>query len=176
MNTRSSSPLKVVRPRKPAAAVHVQDDPAAPSSAGTAPRTTPVLTWDGPTSTRIAPGRYQAIAVRAKGPEWCKRWHRWSLLIEFALIAEPACLVAYFNMGDNPDKCEVKRRSNYFKAWTIASGAPPEKHQKMTPDVFMQNQIFTVEVTDSGDDPKGTPKTDAEKYSIIRAVISAEYR
>jgi hypothetical protein len=176
MKTCASSAISVVRQRKPGQAVEAKYSPdAATSPAGAAPRIAPSLVWEGPSYPHIAAGTYTAVAVRAKGPEWCKRYQRWSLLIEFELLAEPVRLAAFFNMGNNPQRCEVKRHSNFFKAWAVANGALPEKHQQMTPDVFFDGQVFIVEVADTGDDPKNRPKTDAERYSRVKEVISVEY-
>jgi hypothetical protein len=40
------------------------------------------------------------------------------------------------------------RRGNYSKAWTLANGELPRKGQLMSPDVFLEGQIFMVEVKD----------------------------
>lgn len=144
-----------------------------PAASGDSPPT--ALTWGGPSYPHISPGRYSAIAVRTQGPEWCRAYQRWSLLVEFELLAEPVQLACFYNMGNNAERCEIKRHSRYFKAWTLANGAPPMKGQSMGPDVFLQNQVFTVEVVDSGNEKKERPKSAEEMYSRVKQIIRVEY-
>ena len=44
---------------------------------------------------------------------------------------------------------KIARGGNYFKAWTLANGEFPRKGQPMSPEVFQEGQIYTVEVKDS---------------------------
>lgn len=163
MSARPAYPIQFPRrARKPVTATN----PSTPAT---------TLTWTGPSYPHVPAGRYSAVAARAQGPEWCKAYRRWSLLIEFELIAEPVRLAAFFNLGNVKERCQIRRHSNYFKAWTLANGAPPMKGQSMGPDVFLQNQVFTVEVVDSGNESKDRPKSIEEMYSKVKQIIRVEY-
>lgn len=141
--------------------------PGAPSA--------PLPTWDGPEYARVSPGRYDAVATRYQGPEWVRKYRRWSLMVEFELFSESKRVCAFFNMGTNPDGPHAGQQSRYFKAWTLANGEHPHKKQKLDPRVFLDGQIFKVEVTDSGADSEGQQKEDALVYSRVTAVLSADF-
>jgi hypothetical protein len=132
----------------------------------------PVPIWRGADYARVSAGSYQAIAIRHQGPEWIRPFSRWSLLVEFELLDDGALVCAFYNFGSNRGGPEVMRRGNYFKAWTLANGELPRKGQLMSPDVFLDGQIFTVEVKDSRKDPAETEKADAEIYSKVTAILN----
>lgn len=136
----------------------------------------PTLKWQGPSYPHLPPGRYSAVAIRAQGPEWLRRHQRWSLLVEFRLLAEDVLLACFYNLGTNPDACEITRGGFYFHDWTLANGAPPRKGQAMEPEVFLQSQVFTVDVVDSKAASKDQPKSPEEAYSRVRQVIAVEAR
>jgi hypothetical protein len=131
--------------------------------------------WDGVTYPRVSPGRYSAVAVRIQGPEWIYRYSRWSLLVEFELLgeSESVLICAFFNMGTNRDKPRAGRHSRYFKAWTIANGDLPRRGQQMDPEVFLEGQVYELEVGDNSVDSEERQKTDAEVYSRVMAVKAA---
>jgi hypothetical protein len=130
--------------------------------------------WDGPNYAHVAPGRYSAIVTRIQGPEWCFQYRRWSLLVEFELLGEVESVrvCAFFNLGNDPAKLHAGRQSRYCKAWTIANGELPHRGQEMKPEVFMEGQIFEIEVDDSSTAPGEQKKTDAEVYSRVTALVS----
>lgn len=134
--------------------------------------------WQGPTYSRVQPGKYMATVTRIQGPGWVRQYRRWSLLIEFELLgeSEDVRLCAFFNLGEDPAGTRIGRHSRYFKAWTVANGDLPRKGQEMTPDVFMEGQVYTIEVTDNGKDSDGKPKTEGEVYSTVKTILSAERR
>ena len=99
---------------------------------------------------------------------------RWSLLVEFELLDDGARVCAFYNFGSNREGPVTMRRGNYFKAWTLANGELPRKGQLMSPDVFLEGQIFTVEVKDSRNDPADTEKADAEVYSKVTAILNVD--
>ena len=134
----------------------------------------PVPIWRGADYARVPAGRYQAIATRHQGPEWVRPFSRWSLLVEFELLNDGALVCAFYNFGNNRGGPEVMRRGNYFKAWTLANGELPRKGQQMSPDVFLEGQIFTVEVKDSRKDAAEKEKADAEIYSKVTAILKIE--
>lgn len=135
----------------------------------------PALVWKGANYARVPEGRYQAVAVRHQGPEWIRPFARWSLLMEFQLLDDSAAKVcAFYNFGNNRNALKIGRRGNYFKAWTLANGELPRKGQEMSPDVFMEGQVFTLEVKDSRRNSTEKDKADAEVYSVVTEIISVE--
>jgi hypothetical protein len=130
--------------------------------------------WEGKTYQRIAPGRYAACATRVQGPEWVRRFKRWSIIVEFELLGEmEATRVCLFcNMGNKAEPA-VGRHSKYFKSWTIVNGEMPHKGQRMTPEVFLEGQVYEIEVDDCGKDMNEEPKSDAEIYSVVTRIVSA---
>lgn len=170
---RNSSPASLLR-NHPAKRKPVVGSPTTPSSATPSPET--ALTWTGPSYPHIPAGRYSAVGVRALGPQWLKRYRRWSLLIEFRLLAEPVQIACFYNLGENPDECQIKRGSNYFRDWTIAVGGLPEKGQAMTPEAFLAGQVYLVEVVDSKSESKERTKSDEEMYSRIKQILRVDFR
>jgi hypothetical protein len=136
----------------------------------------PIPVWRGADYVRVPAGRYQAIAIRHQGPEWVRPFSRWSLLVEFELLDDGARVCAFFNFGNNRESPEIMRRGNYFKAWTVANGELPRKGQQMSPDVFLEGQVFTVEVKDSRHDSAEKEKSDAEVYSKVTAILAVDSR
>jgi hypothetical protein len=133
-------------------------------------------TWEGVDYGRVPPGRYSAIAIRIQGPQWLRRYGRWSLIVEFQLLSEDdARPCMFFNMGNDATKQKVGRQSRYFRAWTMANGELPKKGKKMNPQVFLDGQVFTIEVEDCGIDSERAQKADAEIYSRVSKIISADH-
>lgn len=133
----------------------------------------PLPTWDGPEYARVPPGRYDAAVTRYQGPEWVRRYRRWSLMVEFELLCESKRVCAFFNMGTNPEKPHAGPQSRYFRAWTLANGERPHAKQKLDPRVFLDCQIFSVEVEDCRADAEGQQKDDSLVYSRVKGVLSA---
>ena len=131
-------------------------------------------TWDRPEYPHVHPGRYSAVASRVQGPEWVRRFRRWSLMVEFALLGEDARVCAFFNMGSDPQKPHAGPHSRYFQAWTLANGERPHRKQRLDPAVFLDGQVYEIEVSDSDTDADGKQKHDSLVYSRVTAVISAE--
>jgi hypothetical protein len=136
----------------------------------------PMPTWDGPEYVRVSPGRYDATATRIQGPDWVRRFRRWSLIVEFELLSEGKRVCAFFNMGTNPERPHAGQQSRYFKAWAMANGELPRAKQKLDPEVFRDGQVYTVEVSDSGKDSGGLRKADALVYSQVTEILSVAYR
>jgi hypothetical protein len=134
----------------------------------------PLPTWDGPEYARVPPGRYDAVVIRCQGPTWVRRYRRWSLMIEFELLSENVRVCAFFNMGADPQKTHAGPQSLYFKAWAIANGGRPSAKQRLDPAVFLDGQIYKIEVSDSAVDSEGQQKAEALVYSRVTAVLSAD--
>jgi hypothetical protein len=62
--------------------------------------------------------------------------------------------------------------SNYYRWWTAANGGPPDRGEPLTPQIFLQNQIFQVQVEDSRLNAKKKEKSEHEVYSHITKLIS----
>lgn len=134
----------------------------------------PPLVWQGAEYPRLDPGIQLVRAVSYQGPEWVRRYNRWSLRIEFALVATPGSVSAFFNMGSNPEGPHIGRQSRYWRVWTLANGGPPLRGQSMSPDVFLDDQFFRVSIADATQDSNGKTKADAEVYSRITEFHSVE--
>lgn len=140
-----------------------------------APQTVvPLPTWDGPEYAHVSPGLYDAMVTRCQGPTWVRRYRRWSLLIEFELLSENVRVCAFFNLGSDPQRTHSGPQSRYFQAWTIANGGRPSAKQKLDPAVFLDGQIYKIEVSDSAVDSEGQQKAEALVYSRVTAVLSAD--
>jgi hypothetical protein len=137
----------------------------------------PVPVWDGAEYPRVAKGRYSAVASRIQGPEWVRRYGRWSLMVEFELLAESKTVrvCIFFNMGSNRAQPRAGRHSRYFKAWTLANGYLPKRGEAMSPEVFLDGQVYEIEVSDSYRDSEERQKTDAEVYSRVTEIVSAAH-
>jgi hypothetical protein len=146
------------------------------NAAATKQRAAPTPTWDGPEYARVTPGRYSAVATRVKGPTWVRRYQRWSCAIEFSLLAEDKRVCAFFNMGSDPQRPHAGPQSRYFRAWSLANGELPRHKQGLDPAVFLDGQVFEIEVADCGTDAEGLKKADALVYSRATAILSAERR
>ena len=136
----------------------------------------PIPKWRGADYARVPPRRYQALATRTQGPEWTYAFRRWSLLVEFELLGESVRVCAFFNMGNQRDSPEVGRRSRYFQAWSLANGDLPRRGQDMPPDVFLEGQMYEVEVEDCRKNADEGAKADAEVYSRVTKILSADRR
>jgi hypothetical protein len=161
---RASSPLAFVRksePGRPAPA-----DPAAP----------PAPSWDGPEYAHVPNGIYSAVVTRHLGPQWVRRYQRWSIMLEFLLISDDVRVCAFYNMGNNPEKPHAGPQSRYFKAWVIANGGRPSAKQKLDATIFLHGQLFEIEVSDSVKDAEGSNKAEPLVYSRVERIITARVK
>ena len=130
------------------------------------------LVWKGPDYPVLTPGIYTVGAIRVQGPEWVRSYRRWSVRLEFGLVTETTSVSAFFNLGHAPEGPKVTRQSRYYKAWVLVNGGHPMRGQKMTPDVFLEGQLFEVEVADCSRDFEGNPKPNVECYSRVVRIVS----
>jgi hypothetical protein len=127
------------------------------------------LVWQGAEYPFVEPGLYRAKAVGIIGPDYLAQYGRYSLGVAFQLIDMSNIEVfCFLNLGGDGKPC---RRSNFFKAWSLANGQPPQKGQTMDPTVFLQGQIFEVKVGDNVLNSDGERKSEAEVYSVVRKII-----
>ena len=120
---------------------------------------------------RIAPGKYSAQCVHAKiyrDPGF----RTWKALLRFRLIEGGQEIYGFLNLGRGPTP-HAGRRSRYWQAWTLASGAPPRKRQTMTARVF-RGKVFLVEVSDVTQTGDGKPHHPSAIYSTVKGIIERE--
>ena len=134
------------------------------------------LKWRGPDYPVLPAGKYTVCGCKTQGPEWLRNFRRWSLRVEFVLVGEPVQVSAFFNLGSDPSGPRIGRQSRYYKAWVLANGEHPRKHQEMSASVFLDGQLFEVEVEDSNRTAEGEPKAGAEVYSIVGKILSVTPR
>jgi len=133
------------------------------------------LTWEGVDLPRVAPGDYQAVCVGWQGPEWVRAFQRWSLRLEFSLLADGTSVSAFYNMGGDRNSKSYGRRSRFYSVWSQANGEPPRKGQKMTFEVFREEGlIYTVRVGNATKDEKQAEKPNALVYSRVTEVLRIE--
>jgi len=149
---------------------HIPPEISAPGKHGHTKQQPKMPVWTGPDYPRIAPGRYSATAVRIIEPQYIRRWQRYSLGVCFRPFSEPEAEVVLFlnlDVDMNP-----KRGGEYYRSWMLANGEAPTKGQTMDADVFLEGQIYEIEVIDAELDSEGKPKCDAEVYSKVKRIIS----
>jgi hypothetical protein len=135
----------------------------------------PSLTWQGADLPRVSPGDYQAVCVGWQGPEWCLAFRRWSLRLEFSLLTGEGVVSAFFNMGDDPAKLHLGRRSRFFEVWSMANGEAPRKGQQMALETFTDSSLlYLVRVADATKDGKDRAKPDALVYSRVTEILRIE--
>lgn len=138
-------------------------------------RRAPALTWEGISYVRVPEGRYQAVATRWQGPEWVLAYSRWSLLVEFELLNDGSRVCTFYNFGEDRGKPKIFQKGRYRKEWTRANGDSPRKGEDMTPNIFLDGQVFIVEVRDCRRDAKERAKADAEVYSVVSEIVSVAH-
>ena len=105
--------------------------------------------WRGAVYNRVDPGIYTATVSAVIPPEWVRLYHRWVVKIIFTLIDDLSEIPLFLNLGTD-EKCpSIARNSGYGKWWAAANGSLPSRDESMLPDVFMEGQIYTIEVVDA---------------------------
>jgi hypothetical protein len=127
--------------------------------------------WDGKVYPRMDPSIYLIRVHTIQGPEWVRRFSRWSIRLECQLMYEPGEVSGFFNLGNDRSGQRAGRASRYWKAWTLANEAAPRKGERMDPRVFL-DKMFEVQIEDSQKDSEGGLKSDAEVYSRITKFVS----
>jgi hypothetical protein len=74
-------------------------------------------------------------------------------------------------MGTDRETPRIARNSAYREWWTAANGALPDHGEAMTPDVFMQDQVYRIKVADALIDRKKQAKSSAEIYSKVVGLV-----
>jgi hypothetical protein len=135
----------------------------------------PGLTWQGVDLPRVSPGNYQAVCVDWQGPDWVRAFRRWSLRLEFSLVADGTLVSAFYNMGSDAAGPFIGRRSRLYAVWSMANGEAPRKGQRMTWETFTDPALlYLVRVADSLKDGKDSAKPDALVYSRVTEILRIE--
>jgi hypothetical protein len=64
----------------------------------------------------------------------------------------------------------VPAQSKFWRAWTIANGAPPKRHDRMALSVF-RNRLFLVQIRDVIKDRGQNRLGDVVRHSVIEAIV-----
>lgn len=135
----------------------------------------PSLTWQDVDLPRVPPGDYQAVCVGWQGPQWCRTYRRWSLRLEFSLMSGEGVVSAFFNMGSDPQKFRIGRRSRFYTVWSLANGEAPRRGQQMALEALTDPALlYLVRVADSVKDARDAEKPDALRYSRVTEILKIE--
>lgn len=135
----------------------------------------PGLVWEGADLPQVAPGDYQAVCIGWQGPEWVRAFRRWSVRVEFSLLAEGTLVSAFFNLGSDPTAPRIGRRSRFYAVWCLANGDTPRKGQRMTFEILTDpTLLYLVRVADSLKDGKDGLKAESMVYSRVTEVLRIE--
>jgi hypothetical protein len=138
-------------------------------------RDCPILTWQGADLPRVSPGEYLAVCVGWQGPEWVRAFRRWSLRLEFSLLAEGIAVSAFYNLGNDATGPHIGRRSRLYAVWSLANGEAPRKGQQMTLETFTDPALlYLVRVADATKDGKDETKPDALVCSRVTDIMKIE--
>jgi hypothetical protein len=115
------------------------------------------------------------VCIGWQGPEWVRAFRRWSLRLEFSLLAERIAVSVFYNFGDDPAKPHIGRRSRFYAVWSQANGEAPRKGQQMTLETFTDpSLLYLVRVADCLKDGKDADKPDALIYSRVTEILKIE--
>jgi hypothetical protein len=123
------------------------------------------VTDDGPLLVRV---------VSVQGPEWIRKYQRWSIRLECEGVFETVSLSLFISLSDNPSGPSVGgRQSKFYRHWSMANGGPPKKGQAMNWDAFV-DKFFMAEVKKSTKNGQGEVKEEEEIYSRITHFVRRE--
>jgi hypothetical protein len=129
------------------------------------------LTWDGAEYPHVKPGIYQAVCVALQGPEYVRRYQRYSLRLEFSLLDDGTAVSLFLNFSDGK---VPGSQSNYFKYWSMANGETPIRGQHMSPQIFTEpGLLYSIRVEDARTDSKGEAKPEVLVYSRVSEILKA---
>ena len=90
--------------------------------------------------------------------------------MECHFLTEEGNVSGFLNLGDDPQRCNARRQSKYFKLWCKVNGGLPRKGQAMHWNDFV-GKFFRVRVVDATTNSKGEPLSEAERYSKIEEFL-----
>ncbi len=117
---------------------------------------------------RIGPGEYRAYCKFGKHYR-DPGFRRWLCLLRWDVLTDDACNVVacvpqFFALG-NGAKPRASRRGTYFPEWVRASGGPPTRGDRLSPQVFT-HRVARVLIADT--------EKSAMPYSVVREIIEWE--
>lgn len=118
----------------------------------------------------IAAGIYTMRCIEAKAyfdPQF--RRHVCRLAFMDPNTGDGASIYGFINLGRG-ESPKAGRRSRYWKAWTMANGAPARRGQTMTPKIFY-GRWFRVEVADVTQNTEKKAHGQPEIYSTVREIL-----
>jgi len=121
---------------------------------------------------RLEPGVFEAECVKAETYR-DRQFARWSCALEFSLLDDGTRVFCFLNLG-RAAKPHAGPRSEYRRAWIIATGGQPRRRQVLSDRVF-EGKIFEVRVAnvekrfDGREHPKGAV------YSVVREIVRRTY-
>lgn len=166
LNPQRNSPPAVRRLRNASSARCAHRSTSSRTKAAVA---APDIVWNGAEYPKLDAG-VRLVRVHAiQGPEWVRRFSRWSLRLECRLTDEEADASIFFNLGTYRASPSIGRgrQSKYYRAWVLANGGePPRKGQSMEPSIFI-DKFFYARVENCKRDSDGNLKDEAAVYSLI---------
>ena len=136
------------------------------SARARAPRTPAAPVWNGPEYAFYPPGIYDVRCNKIQGPEWVKAYQRWALRLECNFLTEEGTVSGFLNLGNNRNRPQSGRHSNYFKVWCKANVGLPKRGQVMEPSIFV-GKFFRVRIETATKNSKGECLSEGERYSKI---------
>jgi hypothetical protein len=121
---------------------------------------------------RFTPGTYEAECTEARTyPD--PQFRRWVCLLQFSLVPGGATVFGFLNLG-NGKNAHAGPRSEYRRAWVLATGSQPRKKQKMACKDFV-GRIYEVEIADTTKRYDGRDHPTAEVYSTVKRINKRTY-
>jgi hypothetical protein len=123
-------------------------------------RNNPGLTWEGVDLPRVTPGDYRAVCINWQGPAWVRAFRRWSVRLEFSLLADGTRISGFYNLGSDTATPHIGRRSRFYAVWL---------------ETFTEaGLLYTVRVANAAKDERAADKPDALVYSRVTDVLRVE--
>ncbi len=117
---------------------------------------------------KVEPGIWDAECVETR-VYYDRQFRRWVCRLRFSLLETGEKLVGFLNLGGG-DKPRPGPRSEYRRAWIIATGRQPRKRERM-PDKVFAGKLFEVEVKDITKRFDQSNHSEAEIYSTVKRIL-----
>ena len=121
---------------------------------------------------RYEPGIYDAECIAAviyHDP----RFRAWKCRLKFSILPDGDPVYGFFHLGRR-DAPHAGPSSEYFSAWTIASGTLPRKRQVLSCRAFTA-KIFQVEIRDVTSRFNKRVHPEVAVYSTVKQIVSRIY-
>ena|SRR5271157_3219267 len=152
------------------ATAHTMAKPISAAEGRRARKKNLIPVWDGKEYQHHDEGERLIRVFEIQGPEWVRRYSRWSIRLGCCLTDEPGEVSFFISMGNKGQGPHVGRHSKYYKAWTLANGGPPRKGEAMDPERF-RGKFFRARIEDCRKDSNDGDKLQAEVYSHITELL-----